>query len=247
MGEYLGTHCAHWRARGVTHISAYALIVEEGTPLHARVQRGEDTCPRTDDRGRRYAGGGRIDLLEGLSYANVMRYRISPARAFSVADTTWAIGGRSTYLGLGVSAAEPVALPSCREGGCGRRRWARRRRGGRTRTCAESNTPDVRAYTEALLGGLTPPRERMPVTRRDAMLESVMPGLRTVEGVKLADFAAMHGKVLDAVYRGAIETLRKQGLLDEAAFADGRLALNRRGLLIQNTALMPFLDEQPDR
>ena len=104
-----------------------------------------------------------------------------------------------------------------------------------------SNTVDVQTYTAALLQGLDVPAEVTPVTRHEAMFETVMLGLRTVSGVRFADFCTMHGQKLETVYGDAVASLHRQGLMDEAAFAEGRLALNRRGLAVQNTALMPFL------
>ncbi len=229
MGEYLDTLRA-LAGEGVTHISAYALIVEEGTPLWAQVRRGE-AVPAGEDATADMLEAG-IDLLAGLGYE---RYEISNfARAGYACKHNLGYWHQKRYLGLGASAAS--LLPP----------------GGADETQADAalgdvayvrtgNTADVRAYTQALLAGNLPPHETTPVARRDAMFETVMLGLRTVEGVRFADFLTWHGRALEDVYGAAIATLKAQGLLAEEALSQGRLALNRRGLALQNTALMPFL------
>ena len=225
MGEYMDTLRA-LAGEGVTHISAYALIVEEGTPLHARVHRRE-VVPASDDMAADMLEAG-VDLLAGLGYA---RYEISNfAREGFLCRHNMGYWRQKLYLGLGASAAS--LLPPDGAGGA---------EGVDVAYLRRSNTLDVQAYTAALLHGLDTPAEITSVTRRDAMFETVMLGLRTVAGVRLADFHAMHGQAPDTVYGEAIATLHAQGLLDEAALAEGRLALTRRGLAVQNTALMPFL------
>jgi oxygen-independent coproporphyrinogen-3 oxidase len=232
MGEYLDTLRA-LAGEGVTHISAYALIVEDGTPLAAQVQRGE-LAPAGDDLTADMLEVG-VDLLTALGYE---RYEISNfAKAGFACRHNLGYWQRKRYLGLGASAAsllppEAAGVRAAAKAGVEQEDTAY------VRAC---NTADVRAYTDALLAGSLPPCETTPVSRRDAMFETVMLGLRTVEGVRLADFAAWHGRALADVYAAAVETLRTQGLLAEDALAAGRLALNRRGLRLQNTALMPFL------
>lgn len=211
---------------GVTHISSYALIVEEGTPLHARVQRGE-AVPASDDVAADMLEAG-IDLLEGQGYK---RYEISNfAREGFLCRHNMGYWRQKHYLGLGASAAGLLPPNGADEG-----------EGTDIAYLRKSNTIDVQAYTAALLQGLDVSAEVTPVTRREAMFETVMLGLRTVRGVRLADFHAMHGQLLETVYGDAVASLRRQGLMDEAAFAEGWLALTRRGLAVQNTALMPFL------
>ena len=73
------------------------------------------------------------------------------------------------------------------------------------------------------------------------MFETVMLGLRTVRGVSLAGFQARFGAALPDVYGEAVGELRDRGWLDESALAAGFLALNRRGLDLQNAALQYFL------
>ncbi len=74
-----GETMQEWRASlarvlstGVTHVSAYALTVEEGTPLSVRVARGDLPAPDEDDLADKY------DLLvETLRDAGLGRYEVS--------------------------------------------------------------------------------------------------------------------------------------------------------------------------
>ena len=76
------------------------------------------------------------------------------------------------------------------------------------------------------------------------MFETVMLGLRTVDGVGYADFIRMYGKRLTDVYGKAIEKLTAEALLQPVSTEAPRLALTRQGLALQNTALMAFMEEQ---
>ena len=59
-------------ATGVDHVSAYALTVEEGTPLHGWVQRGSAKAPDDDDQADKYEIARRA-----LSEAGFARYEVS--------------------------------------------------------------------------------------------------------------------------------------------------------------------------
>lgn len=82
------------------HISAYSLIVEEGTPLERRVRRGETQTPDEDDVIEMQRAG--INRLERAGYA---RYEISnyarPGRECRHNVVYWR---RGDYLGVGCAA-----------------------------------------------------------------------------------------------------------------------------------------------
>lgn len=84
----------------IRHISAYSLIVEEGTPMFARVERGEAVIPDDEvvNEMQRYA-------IERFAQAGMLRYEISnfaqPGRESRHNITYW-LGG--DYLGLGSAA-----------------------------------------------------------------------------------------------------------------------------------------------
>ncbi len=77
------------------------------------------------------------------------------------------------------------------------------------------------------------------------MFETVMLGLRTVEGVRYADFERMHGVALPVAYGEAIDRLRAQGLLAPVGDGEARRARNPRGLALENTARMAGMEAEP--
>ena len=85
---------------GVEHISAYSLIVEPGTPMAARVERGEAVVPEDDA-----VNAMQRACVERLAKADFGRYEISnyakPGHACRHNLTYWR---RGDYLGLGCAA-----------------------------------------------------------------------------------------------------------------------------------------------
>ena len=79
-----------------------------------------------------------------------------------------------------------------------------------------------------------------PISRREAMFETMMLGLRTTAGVSEAGFFKMHGVPLEAVYGKKLRRIAAAGLLSHE---DGRWALNRRGMDLQNSVLVELMDE----
>ncbi len=204
---------------GVRHISAYALKVEEGTKLYTMVGNGEAALPDEDETADMMEAG--IDLLESLGYR---RYEISNfARQGYESRHNLAYWRQRYYLGLGLGAAG--MLPA--DGAA----YVRR-----------TNTDSIDTYRGLLAQGRLPVRETVSVGRNEAMFETVMLGLRTTDGIGHSDFKRMHGAELADVYGGAVRELREKGWLAPEKPENPRLALNRRGLAVQNAALMPFLE-----
>lgn len=210
---------------GVTHISAYSLILEEGTLLHEQVQSGHVTLPDEDETADMLENG--ITLLEALRYP---RYEISNfAKAGFECRHNLGYWQQKPYVGLGLAAAS--LLPD-------------RPEGSDARYTRKQNAEGMTAYIAALSHGELPPAEHTLIGLREAMFETVMLGLRTVEGIEYEAFAAMYGRGLTDVYGRAIAELTSNGLLIPTDTAHPRLALTRRGLAVQNMALQAFLREQ---
>ncbi len=102
-----GQSMAQWRdtldaaiALGVEHISAYSLIVEPGTPMAARVARGEAAVPDDDA-----VNAMQREAVARLADAGYRRYEISnyakPGRECRHNLVYW---NRGDYLGLGCAA-----------------------------------------------------------------------------------------------------------------------------------------------
>lgn len=215
-GDYLQTlqTVGEW---GPEHISAYSLILEKGTRLHADVQSGRECLPPEEDTARMYEQG--IECLRALGYE---RYEISNfARPGFACRHNLGYWQGEWYLGLGV-AAHGMLPPSEEE-----------RQSGAVRVrCAHGVDPA--AY---IRGEDAPQRE--PVGAREAMFETMMLELRTTAGVNAARFARLHGKSLQNAYGRRLDGLAAAGL---GRWTREGYALTPRGLEVQNEALLRLMD-----
>ena len=207
------------------HISAYALVVEEGTKMGAQVARGELPTPDPDDEAAKY------ELADALlGEAGYVWYEISNfARA---TDADLASGRPSTFYthasahnlaywrdwdwwGLGPGAHSHV----------GRMRWW--------------NVKNPAAYAARLRDGRSPAYAGEILDEDTRELERVMLGVRTSEGIELAGLPGTRqadeaGVALGAgaVSGGRVAALIADGLIDAAAALRGRVILTLRGRLL---------------
>jgi len=159
-----------------THLSCYALTVEEGTALQAAIRRG--TVPAPDET----LQNEMEDLAEEiLDEADFTRYEISnycrPGFASRHNQLHWTGGD---YLGLGPSAQSYVA---------GRR---------------FGNVSDLRAYNASLRTGTLPVTASEQLTTADDACERLVFGLRLTEGITLGEtgalaFSGLTGKVNELI------------------------------------------------
>lgn len=186
------------------HVSAYALIVEEGTRLAARIRRGEVTAPDDDLMATMYE---RLD--ERLTAAGYRWYEIS----------NWASEGTpgdhrcrhnlgywegASWWGLGPGAHSHVG---------GVRWW---------------NVTHPAAWADRVAAGLSPAQGRESLDEPTRRLERVMLGLRTADGVPVDDVVAAVGPT--AHHR--LESFAADGLVQAEPLGEGRVVLTRRGRLL---------------
>lgn len=207
---------------GITHLSAYALILEEGTPLFGRVAAGSARLPDEDAVADMMEAG--VRLLADRGYA---RYEISNfARPGFACRHNQGYWRQKPYLGLGLSAASLLPAPPDEPD---------------VRYLRRANTTCLETYLLAGAEGRLPPAAEERIGPEEAMFETVLLGLRTVEGLRYKDFERMHGQRITDVYGDAILRLTEEGLLLPPADAEPVLALTERGMSLQNTALMAFM------
>ncbi len=200
---------------GVDHMSCYGLIPEDGTPLKRDVDAGRLTLPDEADERRMYD-----DTLRILSAHGYQQYEISnfakPGRECQHNIGYWT---REPYIGLGASAASFLQTKS----------------GGLRLT----NPAGIREYIAMADEQAWRRRERVSLLPEDARFESLMLGLRMTRGVSEAAFAAMHGLTLDAYCGDILRQQEQRGLL---LHRDGRWALTRRGMDVQNAILVEIME-----
>ncbi len=198
---------------GIEHISAYSLILEEHTPLFTSVEQGKVTLPDEDLVADMQDAG--IDYLEQRGYH---RYEISNfSRKGYECRHNMNYWHNGEYLGFGIAAHGVV-----RE-----RKWTR-----------YANVNTLEEYLRLLARNKRPLAETIRLAPRDEMFECVMLGLRLTGGVERAAFFARFGLDVAQAYPYAMEQLKKRDWLIET---DERIALNRKGLDLQNEALGFFM------
>ncbi|WP_234587288.1 radical SAM family heme chaperone HemW [Micromonospora sp. MH99] len=146
-------------AAGVDHVSAYALIVEDGTRLAARMRRGELAYPSDDVAADRYLAAEAALDAAGLSWYEVSNWaRTDDARCRH--NLLYWTG--ADWWGLGPGAHSHVG---------GVRWW---------------NVKHPTTYAQRLASGASPGLAREVLTVDEAHMEDVMLRLRLASGLPLA-------------------------------------------------------------
>jgi oxygen-independent coproporphyrinogen-3 oxidase len=139
------------------HVSAYALIVEEGTRLAARIKRGELAMPADDDLADAYLVADEVLSAAGYSWYEVSNWAASRDSATACrhnlgywrSDDWWGVGpGAHSHVG-------------------GVRWW---------------NVKHPAAYAARLAAGASPAQARELLTEEEARVEQVLLTVRLAEG-----------------------------------------------------------------
>jgi putative oxygen-independent coproporphyrinogen III oxidase len=141
---------------GVDHISAYALVVEEGTALARQVARGVVPAPDDDVLADRYVMADDMLRAAGLHWYEVSNWARTEADRCRHNELYWQ---GANWWGIGPGAHSHV---------CGVRWW---------------NVKHPARYAAALAAGRSPAAGRETLDRAARELESVMLGIRLREGL----------------------------------------------------------------
>lgn len=193
------------------HISAYSLILEEGTPFYEKYrERGEEGIPGEEEEAA-------IDevtrqVLEGGGYA---RYEISNyAKEGYACRHNLGYWERKEYLGLGLGASSFI---------------------DRTRF---KNTPDLARYLAGTGNGGGLVRDIEQLSRSGEMEEFMFLGLRKLGGISKNAFRAYFGQDIEDIYGPILEKLCRKGLL---CVSGDVIRLTGRGIDLSNVVFVEFL------
>ena len=189
---------------GPDHVSAYALIVEDGTRLAARVRRGEIAAPDDDALADRYLIADDLLGQAGFTWYEISNWATTTDARCRHNLLYWTGGD---WWGFGPGAHSHVG---------GTRWW---------------NVRHPSAYAARLAGGQSPAAAREILSPGERAMENVMLGLRLSDGLPLAELggaarAAAEGYVKTGhLARGAWESgrlvLTREGrLLADAVIRD---------------------------
>ncbi|MEX0428383.1 radical SAM family heme chaperone HemW [Nocardioides sp. DS6] len=160
-----GESLADWRrsveaalASGPDHLSAYSLIVEDGTALARRVRRGELPMPDEDDLADKYLLADELLRAAGLTWYEVSNWATTPEQRCRHNLLYWQGGD---WWGVGPGAHSHVG---------GVRWW---------------NVKHPAAYADRIHAGVSPAHARETLSEEDRRVERVLLELRLVDGLSL--------------------------------------------------------------
>jgi putative oxygen-independent coproporphyrinogen III oxidase len=166
------------------HISAYSLIIEEGTRLAARIRRGELPAPDDDVLADRYLIADEVLSGAGLRWYEVSNWAAGPHAQCRHNELYWAGGD---WWGVGPGAHSHVA---------GTRWW---------------NVRHPAAYAQRLDAGVSPGQAREILTDAEQATERIMLATRLAAGCPLAVLSST-GRA--AAAQAAADGLASQAELD---------------------------------
>jgi putative oxygen-independent coproporphyrinogen III oxidase len=191
-------------AAGPDHLSAYALIVEPGTRLAARVRRGELAPPDDDELADRYLAADALLGAAGLDWYEISNWAAGPDSACRHNLLYWTGGD---WWGVGPGAHSHVA---------GTRWW---------------NVRHPAAYADRVTGGASPGQAREVLTDGQRRMERILLTTRLAAGCDTGELsdagvaaakAAVAGGLAEARAFGAgrVVLTRRGRLLADAVVGD---------------------------
>jgi len=165
---------------GPDHISAYALVVEEGTKLGAQVRRGQLPAPQDDDEAAKYELADQVLAAAGYGWYEVSNWARTEADRCRHNEGYWTDGD---WWGVGPGAHSHVG---------GVRWW---------------NVKHPNAFAARLNAGLSPAAGRELLTDEQLYDERVLLRIRLVGGLPIDDLrpegrSAVAGLIADGLVDG---------------------------------------------
>lgn len=199
----------------VEHISAYSLIIEEGTPFYEKYaddaklrDMGEDCHilpSEEEDRGMYYETR-RLTGEYGLEQYEISNYA-KPGYECRHNQAYWL---RQDYLGFGLGASSLIDNVRLR------------------------NTVDLAQYNQ----GIFKKEEREVLSLQEQMEETMFLGLRMKGGISTVEFETAFHTPFSAVYGKTVLGLKNEGLVQTE---DERVFLTEKGFDLSNYTLAQFL------
>lgn len=214
-GETMADWCASLDAALACepdHLSAYSLIVEEGTALARRVRRGELPLPDEDDYAEKYEVADAALRAAGLEWYEVSNWATTPAQRCRHNLLYWQGGD---WWGVGPGAHSHVG---------GVRWW---------------NVKHPAAYADRIRAGVSPAHARETLSSEDRRVERVLLELRLADGLPLdALDGPGRAAVPEQIERGLVTLVGAPG---SAAPARPRLVLTDAGRLLADGVVRDLL------
>ena len=194
------------------HISAYALVIEEGTKMGAQVARGQLPMPDPDDEASKYEIADRLLGEAGYCWYEISNFARREAGEEGIVSTQLRHASKHNlaywrdwdWWGIGPGAHSHI----------GRYRWW--------------NVKHPSAYAQRLREGLSPAHAGEILDAQTREMERILLAVRTSEGVE----APQEGEGDREAFCTALEPLASKGLIDAQAADEGRAILTLQGRLL---------------
>jgi len=194
------------------HISAYALVIEEGTKMGAQVARGQLPMPDPDDEASKYEIADRLLGEAGYCWYEISNFARREADEEGIVSTQLRHASKHNlaywrdwdWWGIGPGAHSHI----------GRYRWW--------------NVKHPSAYAQRLREGLSPAQAGEILDAQTREMERILLAVRTSEGVE----APQEGERDREAFCAALEPLASKGLIDAQAAGEGRAILTLQGRLL---------------
>ena len=219
------------------HISAYSLIVEEGTPFYEKYGQESEKLqatgekqpdlPSEEEEREMYALTEKLLAAAGYHRYEISNYAL-PGRECRHNLVYWK---RGNYVGFGLGAASMVENV----------------RFENTRKMQEylaeyAGVPDAEPVSADVAQGdmqqIFRGENVHPLSQQEQMEETMFLGLRLTEGVSKAEFHRQFGVSMEQIYGEVIQENIAQGLLADEA---GYVCLTREGMDLSNYVMAQFL------
>ena len=188
------------------HISAYSLIIEEGTPfakVYGEGTEGGKELPTEEDERIMYR---RTEEL--LAKAGYHRYEISNyAKTGRECKHNLGYWERKDYLGIGIGASSLID------------------------NVRYKNTDNIEHYIKFANTPTEIQEEREVLSTREQMEEFIFLGLRKTKGISLQEFKVTFGRALEECYGQNIKRMQEEKLV---VIEKGFLRLTHKGIDISN-------------
>ena len=196
------------------HISAYSLILEEGTPFYEKYHDHPEALPGEDEEREMYYAAKAFLKEQGYERYEISNYA---RRGYACRHNVGYWTGRE-YLGLGLGASSYI------------------------QGCRFRNEPDLQKYSRIRMDGPEADEklhlEMHPLTEKEQMEEFMFLGLRMMEGVSGSEFLERFGQNMWNVYGDVLKKLEANHLI---VVESPRVRLSEFGIDISNYVLSEFL------
>jgi len=193
------------------HLSLYNLTIKPGTEYYKKYKKGKLKLPNEDEEFDMYNW-----VIKFLEESGFEHYEISNfARPYKRSMHNLIYWQNKPYLGIGAGAYSFI-------------------KGYRY-----MNYENPARYTKEIMSGKLPVDNGEKLSLRKRMIETIILGLRTKDGVGYIKFKTRFGVNLNDIFAEQVNKLVNLGLLQKD---DYRIKLTREGVFLANTVFREFVD-----